>query len=229
MFEVLSQKAREAYKNGKQLWMVCKDPLETALTTLYEKNSLDNSTEYGFTKIIEQANTYRQVFELTLPHWLIHPRSVSIDYSCFKNKKLREKYAKTSDLPEFVLDLIAKKSIESKEKTSALDKKLYDEIDFRLHVTNELPDPIEWVNKNHKWYDKKFIDKIVKRTAEKREREMFVNPLGKLDEKAIDFILKYFGDERISKNIFLVVSSSKIPLLEHENWIYHLFPEMAQK
>jgi hypothetical protein len=231
MFKELGQKAKESYDSGRQLWVVSSNPLNTASTALY-KECLEDSSKYDFSKLLisdkDKSDVYRHILGMTLPEWLIHPRSVMVDYSSLKNRRAKKAFSKMSGLPEDVPELLARKSIESKEKTSTLDKKIYGEIDFMLNVASQLPDPADWVNKTYEWAKKpeeNLMARILKRSELERKREIFVDTYGRLDKTAIDFILKYYGNERISRNIFLIVFSMKMPSEEHKNWVLYLFSE----
>ncbi len=230
---------KESYDNGKQLWLCSEKPLETAQEVV---SFIGKTNKYrkpiSLQKSVVEGDISRYIFNLTIPFYLITQGvltesgyttpGIFYDISQVPKDTLKKL---NKNVPDDILEDSIKIMKMMKEITNSIDHKLLEEIALRKHVFHELPDPEEWAEKTHKLNENNFGDfeynlfqRFLKRLRRDRNNvKVFADMLSELEGKSAEFLLKYFGNEKISRNVFLAVSSRKIPEVEHENWNLFLY------
>lgn len=246
IFMNVYDKIKKSYKSGKQVWACSEKPLENTIEISHFIK--DNITKYtSISKSAEEGNINKFILWQSIPDYLITTgittesgdviKGISIDYSSMPKKLIKKSFVpyrdgsrtekKISD--EIIENLIKSSKEEIKKKQEAIKSispKILEEIILRKSIIHELPDPKEWVEKTYKLHENDPYDKIrfsktqrlLRKLKGERQTKIFTDMFSELEGQPAKFLLEYFGDKKISKNIFLIVSSTRIPEYENKNW-----------
>lgn len=222
---------KESYKSGKQLWVCSEEPsrnkkeIADAMRDVSKSVSLYQSPKKG------EINKY--VFWQILPDYLMiyltatereEKKGHSIDFSRVPRGYI-ENFAvqQHGTLPE-IFEGLGKYIEEGKRTIASVHGELLEEAALKEDILHKLPDPEEWAEKTyklHKTGDRlkyNWFQRGLRKLKGERNAKIFTDTFSELEGDAARFLLEYFGDKKISQNIFLVVSSSVVPEYENRNW-----------
>jgi len=202
-------KVKNCYDNNKQLWVCYKDPVLVYLKTsnffdIFDVTHLQSNLSFNQILYV--------ILDQTLPDLYLKPKSI---YHGIEKMSIQ--------LPSEYSKILAEISKKAKNVTSRVSTKIQKEINQELRAIENIlkfPDPIKWAEKTYKLYGLSVSEKIL---SEKRRKNGLIDVDGKLNKDVVNFILKYWGDERICKNVFFIVFSSINPIVKHENWEIYLY------